>query len=63
MSFTSLGPAEFSVIDTGFLHYGGVGKEMFDSTKHLENTKVKRSNCISIILTGNAVNLKAFDKI
>lgn len=44
MSFTSLEPAgnEFSVIDTGFLHYGGVGKEMFDSTKNLENTKVKR---------------------
>lgn len=44
MSFTSLEPAghEFSVIDTGFLHYGGVGKEMFDSTKNLENIKVKR---------------------
>jgi len=42
MSFTSLRPAEFSVVDCGFLHYGGVGKEMFDSTKHLENTKVKR---------------------
>lgn len=44
MSFTSLGPAghEFSVIGSGFLHYGGVGNEMFDSTKHLENTKVKR---------------------
>ena len=41
MSFTSLGPAGH-VIGTGFLHYGGVGKEMFDSTKHLENTKVKR---------------------
>lgn len=43
MSFTSLGPAghEFSVIGTGFLHYGGVGNEMFDSTKHLGNTKVK----------------------
>ena len=44
MSFTSLGPAGhgFSVIDTGFLRYGGVGNEIFDSTKHLENTKVKR---------------------
>lgn len=44
MSFTSLEPAghEFSVIDTGFLHYGGMGEEMFDSTKNLENTKVKR---------------------
>lgn len=44
MSFTSLEPAghEFSVIYTGFLHYGGVGKEMFGSTKNLENTKVKR---------------------
>lgn len=44
MSFTSLGPAghEFSVIGTGFLHYGDVRNEMFDSTKHLENTKVKR---------------------
>ena len=61
MSFTSLGPAghEFSVIGTGFLHYGGVGKEMFEAFGEYQS----KTNCISIILTGNVVNLKAFNNI